>query len=141
MEQFAAYGHAIVSLAGISLLILLLSPVSAMRKTSTGLAPGAQPEADYANATYRWHRCYANLTETVGVFAAVTVAAILAGASPFWVNLLASVFVLVRIALAFIHIRGIGKPNMSVRSYTYVIGWLICILLAVMAIYEVFKGG
>jgi len=141
MEQFSAYGHAIVSMAGLSLLILLLSPLSALRKTSAGLAPGAEPEADYANATYRWHRCYTNLTESVGVFAAVTAAAILAGASPFWVNLLASGFLLFRVVLAFVHIRGSGSPNMGIRSYTYVAGWLMCILLAVMAIYEVFTGG
>ena len=141
MDSFAQYGHAIVAMAGLAIFQLILSPLSAMQKTKLGLAPGAQPEPDYANATYRWHRAYGNLAESVGPFVAVTAAAMLAGASPFWVNVLASAFLVMRIALAVVHIKGIGKPDMSVRSFTYVAGWLICLVLAVMAILGVFNGG
>jgi len=138
MEQFAQYGHAIVSMAGMALLTLLFSPLSAIRKTSDGLAPGCQPEADYNSATYRWHRAYSNLTETTGPFGLVVVAAILAGANPLWVNALASAFLVSRVVLAIVHVKGIGKPNMSVRSFTYVFGWIMCIGLAVLAIAAVF---
>ena len=138
MEQFAAYGHAIVALAGTAIFGLVLSPLSAMRKSAIGLAPGCQPEADYTSAVYRWHRAYSNLAETMGYFAACVLAAILAGASPFWVNLFASIFFISRVALAVVHIKGIGKPDMSVRSYLYVAGWLCCLLLALMAIFAVF---
>lgn len=141
MEPFAPYGHAIVALAGVALLTLLMSPLSAMRKSSEGIVPGAQPEADYASGAYRWHRAYGNLAESVGTFVAVTLAAMLAGASPFWVNLLASAFLAIRVALAVVHIKGIGKPDMSVRSFTYVAGWLICVILAILAIVGVFSGG
>ena len=138
MEQFAEYGHAIAAMAGVGLLILLLSPLSALKKQKLGLAPGATPEQDYGLAAYRWHRCYGNLAESVGTFVAVTAAAILAGANPAWVNWLASIFLLIRIGLVFVHIQGIGKPDMSVRSFTYVAGWLICVILALMAIVAVF---
>ncbi len=141
MEQFAAYGHAIVAMAGTAIFGLLLSPLSAMRKTKIGLAPGSEPEADYSSSVYRWHRCYANLSETMGYFLAVTVAAMLAGASPFWVNLLASIFFVSRLVLAFVHIRGLGRPDMSLRSFSYVGGWAVCVILGLMAIVGVFAGG
>ena len=137
MEQFAAYGHAIVAMAATAIFGLLLSPLSALRKSSIGLAPGCQPEADYTSSVYRWHRTYGNLAETMGYFVACTAAAILAGASPFWVNLFASIFFVSRLVLAFVHIKGLGKPDMGLRSYTYVVGWLMCVLLALMAIFAV----
>ncbi len=140
MEQFAQYGHAIVALAATALFGLILSPLSGMRKQAQGLTPGAQPEADYANPCYRWSRAYLNLSESIGFFVAVVVAAILAGANPFWVNLLASLFFIARVLLAIVHIKGIGKPDMSVRSFTYVAGWLMCLALAIMAIAAVFWG-
>lgn len=138
MEQFAAYGHAIVAMAATAVFGLLISPLSAMKKSAIGLAPGAEPEADYTSSVYRWHRMYCNLTETMPYFVACTVAAILAGASPFWVNLFASIFFASRLVLAFVHVTGAGKPDMSIRSYVYVAGWLMCLLLAFMAIVAVF---
>lgn len=141
MDAFAAYGHALVAMAGVAILALILSPLSAMKKTAKGLAPGCQPEPDYNDACYRWHRTYGNLTESIGTFVAVTVAAMLAGVSPFWVNLLAALFLVIRIVLAVVHIRGIGGPDMSVRSFTYVAGWLVCLVLAIMAMMAVFSGG
>jgi len=62
------------------------------------------------------------------------VAAILAGASPFWVNLLATVFLLSRLVVAFIHIRGIGAENMGPRTMIFVVGWAACLILGLMAI-------
>ena len=138
MEQFAAYGHAIVAVAGTVIFGLILSPLSALRKQKIGLAPGCQPEADYSSAVYRWHRAYCNLAETMGYFVAAVAAAILAGASPFWVNLFASIFFISRLVVAFVHIKGIGKPHSGVRSFIYVAGWLMCLILAIMAIAAAF---
>ncbi|MDX1784676.1 MAG: MAPEG family protein [Roseovarius sp.] len=139
MNEFAAYGHAIVAMALMGVMTLALSPLSAMRKTAAGLAPGATPPQDYADATYRLHRAYSNAAETVGTFALVTLAAILAGAAPFWVNLYASVFFISRVVMLIIHLRG-GKADMGARSFAYVLGWLMCLLLAISAILAVFGG-
>ena len=43
-----------------------------------------------------------NAIETSGPFIGATVAAILAGAAPFWVNLFASVFIVARVAVAYV---------------------------------------
>jgi uncharacterized MAPEG superfamily protein len=137
MEQFAEYGHAIVSLAIFPLVGLLLGPVAAARCTAAGYAPGEVPKADYGDASYRLMRAYLNAMEMTGMFTAVTVAAILAGASAWWVNLLASIFLLSRVLVAVIHIGGLGKPNMGPRSIVFVIGWACCLILAIMAVVAV----
>lgn len=137
-EVFDAYGHAVVAMALIGLLGLIMGPIVGRRKATIGLPPGAVPEADYSTAVYRWHRAYQNLSESMGFFVAVTLAAILAGASPFWVNLLASVFLLARLVMLVVHVRGLGRADMSLRSLAFGVGLMAAILLALLAIAEVF---
>jgi uncharacterized MAPEG superfamily protein len=134
VEPFDAYSHALLSLAGTALAGLLIAPLSAMKKADAGLTSGASPEPDYENPVYRWSRAHLNLVETAGFFAAVVVAAILTGASAFWVNLLASIFFLSRLAVLFIHVRGIGRPDMGARTGAFLVGWTMCVVLALMAI-------
>ena len=138
MEQFAAYGHAIVSLAVFALVGLILGPVAAGRSTAAGYAPGEVPRADYDDPVYRLTRAYQNAMELTGIFTAVVVAAILAGAGAWWVNLLAAVFLISRLLVAVIHIAGVGSPNMGPRSIVFVIGWACCVILAIMAVVAVF---
>jgi uncharacterized MAPEG superfamily protein len=139
MDAFAAYSHALAAMAMMGLKTLALGPLSGMRKAADGLAPGAVPPQDYSDATYRWHRAYGNATESAGTFALVTVAAILAGATPFWVNLCAVVFVLSRGGMLAMHLRG-GQADRGPRSFTYALGWLMCGALAIMAIVTVYGG-
>ena len=138
MEQFAMYGHALVSIAIWALIVQLLSPISAAMKSKTGMAPGATPVADYSNRIYRLDRSYQNSVETLAVFVAVTVAAMLAGVSPFWVNLLASASLVARMVMIFIHIQGIGKPANGPRTALFVFSWALHVALAIMAIVAVF---
>ncbi len=137
MEQFAEYGHAIVAMAVFAMFGLILGPVAAARSTAVGYAPGEVPKPDYGDAIYRLTRTYQNAMELAGLFTAVTVAALLAGASPFWVNILASVFLVSRVVLAVVHVAGVGKPNLGPRTYVFVIGWACCLILGIMAIVAV----
>lgn len=138
MDGFEAYGHAIVALALIGLMGLLMGPIVGQRKAALGLAPGADPVADYGTAVYRWHRAHQNLSESTGFFVAVTVAAILAGVAPFWVNLFASIFLVARVVMLVVHVRGIGGAQMSLRSMGFGAGMVSCVVLALLAILEVF---
>ena len=138
MEPFLAYGHAIVAMAATALFGLIISPLSAVSKLNKGMVSGATPGEDYEDRAYRFNRAYLNLTETMGFFVAVTVAAILAGASPFWVNLLAALFFVSRLVHAIVHIKGIGKPDSGIRSIMYTVGWACCVVLGVLAIVAVF---
>jgi len=138
MEQFAEYGHALVSIALFGAVLLALSPFIALAKGSAGVESGGTPPEDYTNKTYRLHRAYQNGAETLPVFIAVTIVAIAAGASPFWVNLLASLVLVSRLLMLFLHLRGVGKPFSGVRSFTYVFGWACMALLAVLGVLAVF---
>lgn len=135
MEAFSAYGLAMISIAGCALIGLVLGPVSAARNGARGVVSGSLPQPDYADPAYRWSRAHLNLTEMMGLFAAAAMAAILAGANPFWVNLLACVFFLGRIAVAIVHISGVGKPDAGPRTMVFTIGWLASIALAILAIF------
>ncbi|PJE36879.1 hypothetical protein CVM52_09905 [Pseudooceanicola lipolyticus] len=138
MTEFAEYSHALVSMALFVLMTLVMSPLTALQKSAAGLQAGEAPRADYADPVYRLNRAYLNATEMMGSFVAATGAAILAGASPFWVNLAAALFFVSRVVLLFIHLRGIGRMNTGPRSFVYAFGWACCILLALLAIFTVF---
>ncbi|RLK08347.1 MAPEG family protein [Ruegeria conchae] len=138
MEAYAEYSHAIASLVIFTLIVLFMSPFSALAKAGKGLAPGATPDQDYSDKAYRLNRAYLNGTETLPAFLTVTVAAILLGVSPFWVNLLASVALLARVVMLVIHLRGIGKPHSGVRSVSYVVGWACMAVLGLMALVAAF---
>lgn len=137
MEAFAEYGHALVAIALTALLWAILNPVSAIKKQDQ-VAPGGVPEQDYGSSAYRWYRAYMNLTESFGPFAGVTIVAILTGASPFWVNLFASLFFVGRILMLVVHIRGVGRPNAGLRTMMFVLGWGSTIVLALLTIAGVF---
>ncbi|UAB89769.1 MAPEG family protein [Ruegeria sp. SCSIO 43209] len=138
MEVYAEYSHAIAALVIFTLIVLFMSPFSALAKAGKGLAPGATPDQDYSDRAYRLNRAYLNGTETLPAFLTVTVAAILLGASPFWVNLLASVALLARVVMLVIHLRGIGKPHSGVRSVAYVVGWACMFILGLIALVAAF---
>lgn len=138
MEVFAEYSHAIASLVIFTLIVLIMSPFSALAKQGKGLAPGATPDQDYSDRAYRLNRAYLNGTETLPAFLSVTVAAILLGVSPFWVNLLSSVALVARVIMLVVHLRGIGKPNSGLRSVFYVLGWLCMVVLGLMALVAAF---
>ena len=134
MEGFAAYSYAIASLVIFTLIVLFMSPFTALAKQGKGLAPGATPEQDYADRSYRLNRAYLNGTEALPAFVTVTAAAILLGASPFWVNLLAAVTLVARVLMLVVHLQGIGKPNAGPRSILYVVGWACMVVLGIMAL-------
>ncbi len=138
METYAEYSHAIASLVIFALIVLMLAPFSALAKQGKGLAPGATPEQDYADRAYRLNRAYLNGTETLPAFLAVVVAAILLGASPVWVNWLASIALLARMAMLVVHIRGIGKPHSGIRTVLYVLGWACMAVIGVLALVAAF---
>jgi len=135
MEHFDDYSHALASIALMVVLGQVLAIYSALKKNQAGVPSGGLPTADYGDPTFRASRAFLNATEQMGMFVGATVAAILVGASPVAVNLLASVFVLSRIIVAVVHIRGIGKADNGVRSIVFTIGWLCSLGLAGLALW------
>ena len=135
MAGFEAYGHAVVALALWAILCLVLGMLSTVGRTAENTCACGSPKRDYSNVVYRRGRAFANAIEISGPFIGATLAAMMAGADPFWVNIFASVFIASRIAVAVVHI---GTRIEPLRSVVWMIG-LICVLaLAIMAIVAVF---
>lgn len=130
MEYFDAYSHAIASLALWSVICLVLGAVSTQGRTAENRCACGQPKRDYSDVVYRRGRAFANAIEMNGPFIAATVAGILAGAAPFWVNLLASIFIVSRIAMAVVHIK---TENQPMRSVAWAIGMFCVFIMALMA--------
>lgn len=129
--MFDAYSHAIVALAGYGLLMFVLTILGVVGRTRDVTDAAGNVLRDYENPVYRRSRAHANAMESVGPFVAATVAAILAGADPFWVNLLASLFLAARVAMAAVHI---ATTIEWLRSATWTVGFICAISMAVMAI-------
>ena len=140
MEAFQAYGHALVASSILVIFGIILGTASAVHKFSRGVESGALPDPDYQNASYRLSRAFQNLVENAGFYALAVFAAILAGASPFWVNIFASAFLVFRLLVALIHIKGWGKANLGLRTFTFTAAATCNTILALLAIHAVFWG-
>lgn len=135
MEIFAAYSHALASLALWGVMVSVLGALSTRGRSAENRCDCGKPKRNYDDPVYRSERAFMNAVETSGPFISVAVAAVLLGASPFWVNLFASVFVVARLAMAFVHIRTTNQP---MRSAFFLVG-LICLLaLAILALAAAF---
>lgn len=137
MEIFAPYAHAIAALALWAMLMTVLGGLSTRGRTAENRCDCGKPKRDYANKVYRADRAFMNAIESTGPFIAATLAAILSGASPFWVNLFASVFIVARVIMAYVHI---GTTNQPMRSAFWAVGFLCIICLAVMAVVAAVAG-
>ena len=137
MEIFAPYAHAIASLALWGLWMVYLATQSNVGVTPEDRTESGHPKRIYASKPYRRYRAFQNAIETSPAFLATTVAAILAGASPVSVNWLAALFLLSRLAMGYVHIQ---TENQKMRSALFGVGWLMIILMALLALYTVFFG-
>ncbi len=134
MELFATYSTAVISLLVFVLIVLLQSALVGAGKASAGMTPGSNPEANYDSGLYRLHRAHQNGTEMVGMAAISLVAAIFAGVPASWVNALMGIFLATRIIYALIYARNIGKPTQGVRTFVFVAGWAMLVILCIWSI-------
>jgi uncharacterized MAPEG superfamily protein len=134
MEVFEAYSHAILSLALWALIVTFLSGASTVGRSAEKRCDCGKPKRDYSDVVYRRERAFMNAVESSGPFIASTVAAILAGAPSFWVNLLASVAIVARLVMVAVHI---GTENQALRSASFVVGWVCMIAMALLAVFAV----
>ncbi|MHA7873973.1 MAPEG family protein [Roseivivax sp.] len=132
-ETLAAYSHALMSVALFAVLCQVLSALLAPRLSKAGHAPGTVPPVNYDDPVFRLFRSYHNSVDSMGPFAAAVVAAVLAGASPFWVNLLASLGLLARLGVVVCYVPGIGKNEFGPRTFAYIFQSAMTILLGLLA--------
>lgn len=135
MESFDAYSHALAAIAGWGVLMVVLMGLSTTGRSTDNRTESGMIKRNYADPTYRRARAFANAIETTGPFLAVTLAAILTGASPFWVNLLASIFLVGRVFMAAVHV---GTQIQGLRSLGFAIGFFCILGLAGFALVAAF---
>jgi uncharacterized MAPEG superfamily protein len=135
MEMFAPYSHAIAALSLWALLVCILSMFSTIGRTAESRCDCGKPKRDYSDPAYRRERAFMNAIEGAGPYLAVTVAAIMSGANPFWVNLFASVYLVARIGMAVVHIK---TENQPMRSLFFVVGLISVLAQAINVLIAVF---
>ena len=138
MEQFADYGHAILSVVLYAILAQVLNAMTGIRKGAQNMAPGEPHTADYDDPAYRLDRAYMNSVEIMGIFAAVTFGAILAGASPFWINLMAAAVLVMRVIYTAAYFGKWGKAYGGLRTILAVLSAVAFIVMAVLTVAAVF---
>ena len=129
-EAFAPYAPTLFVLAGWGLLLLVLTALSVVGKPRARSDSG-HPVRDYDDPFYRRHRAQRNAVEIAGAFVAVALACVLAGASPFWTNLLAGVFLGARVVMVAVHV---GTTNQPLRSAFWALGTVCVLALGVMGL-------
>lgn len=133
--MFEAYAHAVASLGGYAILLVVLTSMSVVGRSDGKRCECGQVKRDYDDVVYRRGRAHMNAVESAAPFIAAVVAAILVGASPFWVNVLASVFLVARVIGAAVHI---GTTSHNLRSLFWFISMLSVLALAVIAVWGAF---
>lgn len=129
------YQHAILALTILTLIVLIQSFLGAYFGFVKGKdTPGAPPQGGHESIGFRALRCYQNGVENLPAFAVALLVAIIAGADASLVNMLAIGHVVLRIAYAGIYYTGFGKPAGGPRSLTYVLGWLVNVVLVIVAL-------
>ncbi|MEM8850592.1 MAG: MAPEG family protein [Pseudomonadota bacterium] len=129
VPYLAPYAHALAALALWAILMTALALLSVIG-TPRAKTDSGHPFRDYADPAYRRNRAFQNAIETTGPFLAAALAAILVGASPFWTNLFASLFIVARIAMAVVHI---GTEIQPLRSLFWMVGQICILGLALIA--------
>ncbi len=134
VDQLVPYSGSIIGLMITGIIILLLGPAVGAKKASATIKPGSEPENDYGDANYRLHRAHLNAVENYAQFAVPTLFAMLLGASVTWVALLVWGTVIARLAYTFVYLQNIGQPAQSVRTFTYVVAWILNVAMVILVI-------
>ncbi len=134
-EMVSEYSLALISLLVFVVIVLLQSALVGAAKAGAGLPPGCTPAADYDDRVYRLHRSHQNGVEIMPAAAVALFAAMLTGVSAGWANALMGVFLLTRLGYILVYARSLGAPTQGLRTFTYVAGWAMLVILCLMSIW------
>ena len=101
--------------------------------------PGGKLQGDYSEFGFRALRTFINSAENLPVFALSLLLAMIAGASPAWVNWLAGLYVAARGFHWIIYYAGVGPNNNGPRSMLFGLGWTFNLLLAGVALFALYN--
>lgn len=136
MEQILTQYHpALLSLAILCVAVLIQNVLTGFLAFTQkgGQTPGmikGRPE----DLSYRVLRTYGNSVESLPAFSIIVFLAIVVSVSPKWVNLLAVIYVVIRLCFWAVYYHKIGAKTPGLRSPLYGLGWLTNMILAVMTV-------
>ena len=136
VPYLAAYHTSFLILATLSLIALvqsfLCAPLAFLREEQT---PGLPLRHDHSMLSFRAMRTYSNTVENLPAFACALLAAVVGGAPPGLVNLVAAAYLGFRLLFWAVYYSGVGKVAGGLRTQAYVGGLMANIVLACAAIY------
>ena len=136
LPQLAPYQPAFLWLVVLCLVVLVQSFLAgALGLGKSDEVPGLPLQGSHDDASFRILRTYANSTENISVFVATAFLAILAGVSVTAVNWLVGLHVVFRIVYWAVYYSGVGKVTGGPRTITYVAGFFMNLILAVLTAY------
>ena len=132
----AAYIPALLFLA----ILCILPPIqnilcAILAYSSNEQTPGMPVRLDHNALSFRVVRTYQNSVENLAGFGFALLAAIMLGAAPFWVNLLAGIHLAFRLVFWAVYYSGSGKVAGGPRTLSYIGGMASNLALAGMAVY------
>lgn len=138
MPQLAGYYPAFVSLILLCLVVMVQGFLAGVIGLGGGEEVAGMPlKGDHTKMSFRLLRTYGNSTENLSMMVATTFLAILAGVSVTLVNWLVGLHLLFRLAYWAVYYSGVGKVAGGTRTVTYVAGFFMNIILAVLTAYAI----
>ncbi|HYC00884.1 MAG TPA: MAPEG family protein [Candidatus Limnocylindrales bacterium] len=126
-DWIAPYAATVWAMGMTGALILLQLVVLDVAGIRTGHVPGSTVTADHGNFLFRATRAHANINESIAAFILLALFGVLSGASPWWMNTLAWVYLVARVAHMLCYYAGAQIPR-SISfgiSMTALVGMLI----------------
>ena len=136
LESVLPYSTALLCLIVLVLVVCIQSFTSTfinlLKREGT---PGKIIEGNHEESHWRVYRVHQNSVENFSPFAATVITGVLVGASAGWINILAIVHLIARLAHWVIYAKGIGPVASGPRTISYVIGFVSNIVMAVVVLF------
>jgi len=137
----AAYKLAFMALCMVALITLIQNVLTApLAFVSEEQVPGMPLRFDHSKLSFRVLRTYSNSAEGLPAFGFSVLIGIVAGASAFWVNTLAIVFLMSRLAFWAIYYSGVGKVAGGPRTMSFVVGLVSNTMLVIFALVAIVRS-
>lgn len=132
MQDFASYGWALAAVALYAVMAQVLNVATGMKKRALKMSLGDTHAPDASDPAYRLDRTYTHSIELMVFFAALVLTSIMAGADPLYVNVLAVLGLLLRVASNVIYLGGMSVDHSKFRTGLSIGSAAVNICLAIL---------
>ncbi|OED44626.1 hypothetical protein AB833_01150 [Chromatiales bacterium (ex Bugula neritina AB1)] len=134
-EAIQPYSMALAAVAVLVIMVLVQSFSSTyLNLLKRPGMPGLAVDGSHQDLHWRAYRAHANSVENFSPFAATVFAGILLGANASWINALAVVFLLARLAHWILYVMGIGAVGGGPRTISFVAGFFANVIMVLVVL-------